>query len=146
MKRAIPWMMGALLAACGGGESDSAGGRPQPQGEPGASYTVQLAGGQAQTIAAESLTLTLGQVADSRCPLQAQCVWAGQAVLTVKVVQAGQAAADLALSLDATEPKVPAQASYRGYTVRLQSLEPSPPPAGGLPLSAYRATVRVERS
>ena len=145
MKRAIPWLMSALLAGCGGGDSDSAVGRPQPQGEP-AAYTVQLAGGQAQTITAESLTLTLGQVADSRCPLQAQCVWAGQAVLTVNVAQSGQPAADLALSLDATDPKVPAQATYRHYTVRLQTLEPSPPPAGGLPLSAYRATVRVERS
>lgn len=143
MKRSIPWLMCAALAACGGGDG---GDRPQPQGgDPGAAYTVQLAGGVPQVLAPESLTLTLAKVDDTRCPAQAQCVWAGQAVLTVNVAQAGQAAADLALSLDATQPKVPAQASYRHYTVRLQSLEPSPPPAGGVPLADYRATVRVER-
>ena len=145
MKRSIPWLLCATLAACGGGDGD----RAQPQGgDPGAgaAYTVQLAGGVPQLLAAESLTLTLAKVDDTRCPLQAQCVWAGQAVLTVNVAQPGQAAADLALSLDATQPKVPAQAAYRHYTVRLQALEPSVPPVGGVPLSAYRATVRVERS
>jgi hypothetical protein len=146
MKRAIPWLMCALLAACGGGDG---GDRAVPQGgDPGAgaAYTVQLTGGVPQVLATESMTLTLAKVDDTRCPAQAQCVWAGQAVLTVNVAQAGQAAADLALSLDAIQPKVPAQASYRHYTVRLQALEPLLPPAGGLPLSAYRATVRVERS
>ena len=54
-------------------------------------------------------------------------------------------AVDLALSLDATQPKVPAQASYRNYVITLQALEPGAPPSGGLPLSAYKATLRVER-
>jgi hypothetical protein len=144
MKRSILFPMCLLLAACGGGGESP---RTQPQGEPAgpATYTVTLTGGQPQVIGAESLTLTLAAVSDSRCPAQAVCVWAGQAVLTVRAEQAGQAAADLALSLDATDPKVPAQASYRSYTVRLQSLEPSPPPAGGVALAAYRATLRVER-
>jgi hypothetical protein len=143
MKRSIPWLMCGLLAACGGGDGMD---RQQPQqGNEPVAYSVQLTGGQPQVLAAESLTLTLAKVDDTRCPATAQCVWAGQAVLTVNVVQAGQAAADLALSLDATQPKVPAQAAYRGYTIKLQSLEPAAPPAGGAPLSAYKATVRVER-
>jgi hypothetical protein len=66
-------------------------------------------------------------------------------VLTVTAAQTGVPAVDLALSLDATQPKVPAQAVYRNYTVTLQSLEPSPPPAGGVSLSAYKATLRIER-
>ena len=75
MKRSIPWLMCAALAACGGGDG---GDRPQPQrGDPGAAYTVQLAGGVPQVLAPESLTLTLAKVDDTRCPAQAQCVWRG---------------------------------------------------------------------
>lgn len=144
MKRTLPWLTCLLLAACGGGSSSDAGGKP-PDNVFGASYTLQLAGGVPQAITAESLTLTLAAVADSRCPAQTVCVSAGQAVLTVRVAQAGQAAADLSLSLDATQPRVPAEGTYRQYTVRLQALEPSPPPVGGVALSAYRATLRVER-
>ena len=72
MKRALPWLMCALLAACGGGDGTE---RQQPQGgQPGAgaAYTVQLSGGAPQVLAQESLTLTLTNVADSRCPAQAQ--------------------------------------------------------------------------
>lgn len=141
MKRALPFLMCAVLAACGGGDGDD---RQQPQQGP-AAYTVQLTGGQPQTLPNEPLMLILANVSDSRCPAQAQCVWAGQAVLTVTAAQTGVPAADLALSLDATQPKVPAQATYRNYVITLQALEPGAPPTGGLPLSAYKATLRVER-
>jgi hypothetical protein len=141
MKRVLPFFVCAVLAACGGGGGDD---RQQPQQGP-AAYTVQLTGGQPQTLPTEPLMLILANVSDSRCPAQAQCVWAGQAVLTVTAAQTGVPAVDLALSLDATQPKVPAQAVYRNYTITLQALEPGPPPNGGLPLSAYKATLRVER-
>lgn len=141
MKRVLPFFVCAVLAACGGGGGDD---RQQPQQGPVA-YTVQLTGGQPQTLPTEPLMLILANVSDSRCPAQAQCVWAGQAVLTVTAAQTGVPAVDLALSLDATQPKVPAQAVYRNYTITLQSLEPSLPPVGGLALSAYKATLRVER-
>ena len=145
MKRVLPFLVCAALAACGGGGGDD---RQTPQGGGSggpASYTVQLTGGQPQALPNEPLTLTLANVSDSRCPAQAQCVWAGQAVLTVTAAQTGVPAVDLALSLDATQPKVPAEATYRNYVVKLQALEPAVPPSGGLPLSAYKATLRVER-
>ena len=142
MKRVFPFFVCAVLAACGGSDGDD---RQQPQQGGPAAYTVQLSGGQPQTLPNEPLMLILANVSDSRCPAQAQCVWAGQAVLTITAAQTGVPAVDLALSLDATQPKVPAQAVYRNYTITLQSLEPSPPPAGGLALSAYKATLRVER-
>ena len=149
MKRVLPLFVCAALAtlaACGGGGGDD---RQTPQGGgPGsgpAAYSVQLTGGQPQAVPNEPLTLTLANVSDSRCPAQAQCVWAGQAVLTVTAAQTGVPAVDLALSLDATQPKVPAEATYRNYVVKLQALEPAVPPSGGLPLSAYKATLRVER-
>ena len=142
MKRVLPFFVCAALAACGGGGGD--GDRQQPQQGP-AAYTVQLTGGQPQTLPNEPLMLILANVSDSRCPATAQCVWAGQAVLTVTAAQTGVPAVDLALSLDATQPKVPAQATYRNYVITLQALEPGVPPTGGLPLSAYKATLRVER-
>ena len=145
MKRVLPFFVCAALAACGGGGGDDRQ-TPQGGGTGGpAAYTVQLTGGQPQTLPNEPLMLILANVSDSRCPAQAQCVWAGQAVLTVTAAQTGVPAVDLALSLDATQPKVPAQASYRNYVITLQALEPGPPPRGGLPLSAYKATLRVER-
>ncbi len=133
-----------FLAACGGGSSEAAGPSTGPSK---ASYTVTLRSGQPTVIAQESLTLQLTAVADSRCPIDAVCVWAGHAAVTVQVVQSGQPAETLQIGLPApAEMKLPGDASYRGYRLSLQGLEPAPRASVQVPLDQYRATVLVDRA
>lgn len=149
MNRALPLLLCLLLAACGGGgDADAPRAQPTQAGDQtaGAAYTLTLRAGQPTELPAEALTLKLGTVEDSRCPAQVQCVWAGEARVSVNVAQAGQAAADLALVIGASQdPKASPKGTYRGYTITLQALEPTPQQAGPVALDQYRATVRVER-
>ncbi len=79
---------------------------------------------------------------DSRCPINARCVWAGDAEVHIGV------ASD---TLDSTLPVVlhtsadPRSAVRRGYLFRLDSLTPHPVAGSDFPATGYRAwlTVRV---
>ncbi|WP_395702144.1 hypothetical protein [Aquabacterium sp.] len=133
-----------LVSACGGGGSDAGG---PMSGVAKASYTVTLRSGQATVIAPESLSLQLTAVTDTRCPIDVMCVWAGQAVATVQVTQAGQPAETVQIGTPApAEMKLPGDASYRGYRLSLQGLEPAPRSGVQVPLDQYRATVQVDRA
>lgn len=134
------------LAACGGGMG-GAGGQTQASEAPSnASYAVTLRIGQPVVIAQEGLTLQLGAIQDSRCPAQVQCVWAGNAVATIIVAQAGFAAESLMLATpEVAGATPPGQASYRGYLVSFKSLDPSPVAPGAIPADQYRAGVVVDK-
>ena len=80
-------------------------------------------------------------------PIDALCIWAGHASVLVTVTQAGQEGQRLQIGLPAPpEMKLPGEASYRGYRLSLQGLDPAPRAAVSVPLDQYRATVRVERA
>lgn len=135
----------ALVAACGGGD-DSVMAQPAG-GAQRASYTVTLRSDQAVVIGAETLSLQLTEVRDSRCPLNALCVWAGHGAVAVRVSQDGQNAETLQIGFPApAEMKLPGDASYHGYRFSLQQLDPFPVAGVTVPLSDYRATVLVERA
>jgi hypothetical protein len=60
--------------------------------------------------------------ADSRCPMDALCVWAGDAAVLVTVTPSGGASESRELH---TQPPG-SQISYSGYTVTLTALAPYP--------------------
>ena len=130
-------------AACGG-----AGDSASPPKDPArGAYTVTLRSGEPSVISPDALTLHLIDVNDSRCPIDALCVWAGHASVAVQVVQAGHAGETLQIGLPAPpEKQLPGEASYRGYRFSLQGLDPAPRAAVPVPLDQYRAAVRVERA
>jgi hypothetical protein len=133
----------AFVAGCGGGDDSTT----SPTGPQRGSYTVTLRSEQAVVIGAESLTLQLTEVRDSRCPINALCIWAGHGAVAVRVAQEGQAAETVQIGFPApAEMKLPGDASYRGYRLSLQTLEPFPVAGVTVPLSEYRATVLVERA
>lgn len=134
---------GVLVAACGGGADTT----ESPTGPARGSYTVSLRTGQAATVPQESLTLLLTEARDSRCPINALCVWAGQAVVVVRVQQADQAAETLTIGMPVpSDGQLPGDGSYRGWRISLQGLDPSPVAGVVVPQDQYRATVRIDKA
>lgn len=74
--------------------------------------------GQQVTVQNEGLTIKFKTVVnDSRCPEGAQCIWAGNAKVTIVVSEI-----DIALNTN-SDPK---QTPYSNYTLRLITLSPYP--------------------
>ena len=133
----IFFMMAACLAACGG-DGPTAGSRlTVPLGR---EFTLQV--GQTAVVADTGLRISLAKVAeDSRCPVDVQCVWEGDAAVSVAVVDAA-AARDYELH---TSGRFPREVTHGGYRLTLVGLEPAPRSSVPLSPSDYRATFRVAR-
>lgn len=78
---------------------------------------------------------------DSRCALQAMCVWAGDGAVAIAYgLGMGPSYPDtLHTMLD------PKDAQFGGYRITLVELAPYPEIPGGIHAEEYRATLRVER-
>ncbi|MBQ0957486.1 hypothetical protein KAK06_00815 [Ideonella sp. 4Y11] len=92
----------------------------------------------------DGLRLSLLAVEDHRCPVGIACLWAGYAVLSIGVTQAGMGA-EIRLHTPPGLPELPSNAEFQGYRFSLLALEPAHPSASAQILSDYRATVRVQR-
>ncbi|SEH59892.1 hypothetical protein SAMN04489835_1868 [Mycolicibacterium rutilum] len=130
-------MLGVLLAGCHG---------PAASADPVTAALDQpfvLSGGQEAALAGTPLRLRFTEVLeDSRCPTEVECVWTGQARLTV-VADTGRPS-----TLEFNTNPAPGQnrQSIRtdGYLVTLQALDPYPRTPDDAPaLPDYRATLVV---
>ncbi|HEX5759422.1 MAG TPA: hypothetical protein VF121_09530 [Thermoanaerobaculia bacterium] len=78
---------------------------------------------------------------DSRCPVNVQCITAGNAVARLRLGggESGEATAELNTTVG------PKEASHGTYTVRLVALRPEP--TAGIPIrqTSYRAIVQATR-
>lgn len=102
-------------------------------------FTVRL--GQTVAVDGGQLVVGLKEVpSDSRCPVDVQCVQAGEAVVMLTVARPQREPATL--TLRTTPGKEAAQ--YEEYRVELRDLNPKP--RSGVPTGVYEATVRVHRS
>lgn len=99
----------------------------------------QLGLGQTVTIAGTGQQVTFEAVPeDSRCPVDAVCIWAGNARVALRVSSAG---VDSSLALNTgSEPKTATLGKLR---LELRGLEPAPRAATPTPPQAYRVTLRV---
>lgn len=135
-----------LIAACSSDDSDAVSTvTPIPQTVTVAALgeAVSLAPGEAVDIADEGVALALHRVADdSRCPAGAQCITAGRAVVVMSLkgpdFDPGQIEFLVATGGGGLTLAGP-------YTITLQSLEPDPPPEGGVDSGGYRVTVTVSK-
>jgi hypothetical protein len=130
------FMMAACLAACGGGP-----GSPSAMTVPlGREFTLRV--GQSAVVDDTSLRIALERVADdSRCPVDVQCVWEGDAAVTVEIVDP---AAPRAYELH-TSGRYPREVTHGAYRVTLVRLDPSPRSSVPISPSDYRATFVVAR-
>jgi hypothetical protein len=81
-----------------------------------------------------------GVPSDSRCPMDAMCIWAGDAIAKVSLSQSGGSPADLDLHTGAGG----SQASYLGYVITLTVLAPYPRSDRPIRPQDYVATLVVD--
>jgi hypothetical protein len=100
----------------------------------GQTFTLKV--GQQARITGSDLTVLFRAVpSDSRCPVDVQCVWQGNARVQI-------AAAGRELGLNTGEE--PRSAQVDGYTIELTKLDPAPHSETQIPTSGYVATFVVK--
>lgn len=82
-----------------------------------------------------------GVVSDSRCPVDVQCVWAGEAVLAFELVTADSTVARSVVFGAGGD----ASGVFGAYRVTVQALTPEPKSTVTIPPEGYAATIVVER-
>lgn len=124
-----------LPAACAGGPGDA--GEPSVQQLPVDS--LELAPGQ--DVRVQRLRLTFLDVAeDSRCPIDAICIWQGNAAVRIALGAGPRASQAFVLQTADGTPTV----DFAGYRVTLLALLPAPRAGVRIPPAAYRAILRVD--
>jgi hypothetical protein len=110
------------------------------QVSPGRQFDISP--GQEVRVQGSDITIRFSMVSeDSRCAIDVQCVWAGNAVIRLTIAAPGKAASDVALNTT-LDPK---SAAYDGYTVTLRGLKPQPRSGTPIPSATYVATLEVSR-
>ena len=107
------------------------------QQELGRAFSMKI--GESTTVG--DLRLTFRSVeGDSRCPIDAVCVWAGDGEIALKIEQGSKAA--VAALHTTLEPK---KTEWNGYTISLVSLAPAPKASTQTNPADYRAEILVTR-
>jgi len=133
MKRALPLLLVAGLGGCG----DAAG----PSRGVALDVPFDLRVGESAAVEDELLTLTFHGVAnDSRCPIDAVCIVAGDATLRLGLRRLPRPES----LLEVRTPDGPA-GLYDGYAVEALRLLPAPRAATPTDPAAYVATLLVRR-
>ena len=106
--------------------------------KPGESFTLEV-GEKATLDAIHTSVRFLAVAEDSRCPSQAQCVWAGDGSVVLEIAPAGGDEAEETLH---TNPESgPGAVALAGYELTLLRLDPYPVTPGDIATDAYRATL-----
>ncbi len=104
--------------------------------------TITIRYGQPARIAPAGLEIALIAVKDDRCPMEARCIWAGHAAVTLKISQAGAASTVIIGTPAPPDMKLAGDADVGQYRLHLENLEPANS-TSGRKLSDYRATVTL---
>ena len=130
------FMMAACLAACGGGP-----GSPSTVAAPlGREFTLRV--GQSAVVEGTPLRLVLASVTrDSRCPVDVQCVWEGDAAVSVEIAEPS---APRSYELH-TSGRYPREVTHGDYRLTLVRLDPTPRSTVRLSPDDYLATLRISR-
>lgn len=132
MKRALSMLCVALVSACALATEPGTG-----------SLDREFGVREGEQVVVDDGRLTVGfqdVTEDSRCPVDVQCVRAGEAVVVLRLSEEGREAA--LVTLRTTEDKQ--TGTYGAYTVVLRNLDPKPRSAGSPP-ETYLATLEVRR-
>lgn len=135
-----------LIAACSSDDSNAAPTTtPIPQAASVASLddVVSLAPGQAVGITGEDISVAFHRVAEeSRCPAGAECVTSGTAIVVMALIPAIGESIQLEFIV---LPGGSGAVETGDYSIILNSLEPDPPPEGGVGADEYRVTFSVSK-
>lgn len=131
----LPLALALLGQACSNNSPPEAPSQPRvPLGQ-----EFELAPGQSARATPDGLVVTFqGVEEDSRCPVDVQCVWEGNALVVVSAERPPVPAATLQLETSARR-----EAAYAGYTIRLVGLSPHPRQGETIPRERYRLRLAV---
>ena len=133
MKRFVVGCLVLVAAACSSSPA-------RPTSSVDTRVTVPI--GQTVTIAATSASVRFESVLeDSRCPADANCVWQGQAAVTLTVVASGR---PVSIELR-SDPAAARAASVNGLRFEWVQLDPYPFSSRPTQPGDYRLTIRVVR-
>ena len=109
----------AVLAACSsGGYAPTGSGNPSPSAQ-----SVSVRVGDTAAVGSTGVTITFLRVAeDSRCPLNAVCVWEGNGRVALTLSSGYGATKDVSLNTT-TEPR---ETVFSGLRIALAALNPHP--------------------
>jgi hypothetical protein len=110
-----------------------------PQVQVGREFDVAL-GRDAKVQGTPITVLFRGVTNDSRCAVDVQCVWAGNAALSVSIFEGNGPPTDATLNTG-VEPR---SIAVGGHTVRLVGLKPAPHSGKTIAPQDYVATFEVE--
>lgn len=123
----------SLGAACGDSPTEPT---TVPLGQP-----FDLRAGQSAVVPG-GLKVTFDRVvSDSRCPLDAICVWAGEAVLALKLARGAEAPVERELRADSASPEI----SHLEYRIKAIRIAPYPRSNQKTPSEEFVATLSVSR-
>ena len=121
--------------------------RPQEGSEPARvrpGQEFKLRAGQRAAVEGESFGVRFASVEnDSRCPVDAACVWQGNAEVLIEA-EAGGGPALLRLNTHGGD-KFPKEARHRQYSVALVALAPQPRRDQGIKAADYVATLLIRK-
>jgi hypothetical protein len=132
----------AVLAACSNSTASPTEGTAHTSQqaatrELGRAFEIKIG----ETLGVGDLLLTFQRVEnDSRCPIDAVCVWSGDAEIALRIQQGSQAA--VAALHSHLEPR---RTVWTGYTIQFVSLAPSLSASSPVDPSQYRAQLLVTR-
>lgn len=158
MSRILPLLCCMALLACSGNQVAGMSGAQAAGPESGQSQvdsrvdsqldtqTVQLTPGQSVALRPQGMSLQLLDFTDTRCPVDAKCIWAGHATVTLSLARPGAPAESLVIGTEAPPAmQLPYQASSGEWRFTLLSLEPRPTKEGAAPMASVRAKVLIEK-
>ena len=83
---------------------------------------------------------------DSRCPIDAECVWAGRIEVEVSFTQDGKTEKDVLLLGDAGGSDYSDTATFGDFTVKLLQVKPLPKANVIIPEASYTLELRISKS
>ena len=136
MTRPLPLLfVAALMVACAA--------KPDNAASPKLGESFRLRAGQSTLIAGEALTIGFEAVgADSRCAKGEACLWAGDAVIRIRLQQADAPGATLELHTASRQQR---DVYFLDYRVQLLKLEPAPVSGRSISPTDYVATLVIMR-
>jgi hypothetical protein len=136
MNRRVVVAVGLLVAACATPSQPSTGGGISTAIQVPAGPDFELAVGQEAKVDGTSIRIRFdGVKQDSRCPQEVQCVWAGNAVVDLRITSANT-------SVTLNTGIEPRSAGIDSYNITLVDVKPAAK-QGGLPAGEYRAVLKV---
>ncbi len=138
-RQSLTWLVLTCVLLLGGHVGASA-----QTARVGREFNIKV--GRVVTLDGGNLRVRLVRVAsDSRCPVDVDCVWAGNAEVLFEVGGRGwRTRTTLRLNTNAS-PERPGESRYGRYTLKLVGLAPQPRSTRKIPAGRYTATLLVSK-